>query len=53
MGFVSNAETADKVGERLFIHAWEMARRIEQIEAANRERLAENWTTTAQDGGGR
>jgi len=30
-----------------------MARRIEQIAAANRERLAENWTTSAQDGGGR
>jgi hypothetical protein len=34
-------------------HAWETARRIEKIEAANRERLAENWTTTAQDGDGR
>jgi len=34
-------------------HAWETARRIEKVEAANRERLAENWTTTAQDSGGR
>src|SRR5262249_52700973 len=29
-------------------HAWETAQRIEKIEAANRERLADNWTTTAQ-----
>jgi len=31
----------------------ETARRVEKIEAANRARLAENWMTTAQDGGGR